>query len=462
MKRITLIISLLIAFIGLQAQDSTNLNIYGELMSDQRFLLKNDNPWAWNENRLDLQIEQVLPGNAKFYGQIWLRNIGLPQISGLGDLYNKGIVDPMNMEIRQAYVQVNNFLINDLDMTIGRQIIKWGTADKINPTDNLNPLDLEDILDFGRRRGADAIRLDYYLPNNWYIEAAAEPFFRPANLPVGIYADLLDPAQFITLPEGMTMASLDMNLQTPSSDLSAQFIGGLKLKGMLAGFDFSLSYVYGRDYLPMIKTIDMQVLDAQGNTAVTADLYYPRQHILGFDFAGNVAGIGVWGEAAAFLPKDDITITTKVHTVDITQFPPQPVTITTDSTVQEKGKPYIKFVLGADYMFPYDFYLNVQYVHGFLHERFNGGLNDYYIMRLEKTFFYGKLKIAPVSGAFVVSDYKDLKNNYTLLYMPQVTYKPNINTEVTLSVGLFNGKGKDMFSALRDLDLLSLSVKYDF
>ncbi len=462
MKRLTFLLIALLTLAGIYAQDSTALSINGQLLTDERMLLKNDNPWAWNENRLDLKLEQALPGNAKFYGQVWIRNLGLPHIGQMSDLYNKGIVDPINLEIRQAYVQVNNFVVNNLDLTIGRQIITWGTADKINPTDNLNPMDLEDVLDFGRRRGADALRLDYYLSNDWYIEAVAVPFFRPANMPIGLYADLLTPEQFIQLPEGLSMASFNTTLTMPDNTLSSQFIGGLKVKGFIAGFDFSLSYVYSRDYLPLFDEIDMRVLDAQGNTTVTANFYYPRHHILGADFAGNILGIGVWGEAAAFLPKDDIKLTTHLHTVDMTQFPPQPVTITQDSVLQSKGKPYVKYVLGADYTFPGGMYANFQFVHGFLHERFTGALNDYYLLRVEKSFFYDKLKIAPISGAFVVNDYKDLKNNYTLLYMPQIIYKPNLNTEITLSLGLFGGKGHDMFSALSDLDMFSLMVKYDF
>ncbi len=462
MKRLAILLIMILTLTSIYGQDSARLAINGQLLTDERLLLKNDNPWAWNENRLDLKINQALPGDAKFYSQVWIRNIGLPQIGQMSDLYNKGIIDPINLEIRQAYVQVDNFVLNNLDLTIGRQIISWGTADKINPTDNLNPLDLEDVLDFGRRRGADALRLDYYLSNDWYIEAVAEPFYRPANLPIGMYADLLDPQQFIKLPEGLTMASFSQTLVMPGNTLSSQFVGGLKVKGFVAGFDFSLSYVYGRDYLPLFDTLEMQVLDAQGNVAVDANFYYPRHHILGADFAGNILGIGVWGEAAAFLPKDDIVMTTVLHTVDMTQFPPQPVTITQDSVLQQKGKPYVKYVLGADYTFPAGVYANFQFVHGFLHERFAGALNDYYLLRVEKSFFYDKLKIAPISGAFVVSDYKDLKNNYTLLYMPQIIYKPNQNTEITLSLGLFEGQGNDMFAALKDLDLLSFSIKYDF
>ena len=134
----------------INAQEENSLKLSGELLTDQRFLLKSPYDWAWNENRLSLKLDKKITDNSKFYSEVWLRNMGLPNISKSSDLYNKGIVDPYNLEIREAYVQLNGFLTKNLDLSIGRQRIVWGTADKLNPTDNLNPLDLEDILDFGR------------------------------------------------------------------------------------------------------------------------------------------------------------------------------------------------------------------------------------------------------------------------------------------------------------------------
>ncbi|NCO55428.1 MAG: hypothetical protein GW876_08530, partial [Bacteroidetes bacterium] len=146
---------------NVQNPDETKLKISGELSTDDRFLLKNKNDWAWNENRLTLKLDKKITDNSKFYSEVWLRNIGLPGLTTSAGLYNKGIVDPYNLEIREAYVQMFGFLTKNLDLKIGRQRIVWGTADKLNPTDNLNPFDMEDILDFGRHRASDAINMNY-------------------------------------------------------------------------------------------------------------------------------------------------------------------------------------------------------------------------------------------------------------------------------------------------------------
>jgi len=93
MKKISLIIAIAFVFMlninNVKAQDDNKLKVSGELLTDQRFLLESPNNWAWNENRLTLKLTKKISGNSKFYSEVWLRNMGLPQISSSADLYNK-------------------------------------------------------------------------------------------------------------------------------------------------------------------------------------------------------------------------------------------------------------------------------------------------------------------------------------------------------------------------------------
>ena len=59
-----------------------------------------------------------------------------------------------------------------------------GTADKLNPTDNVNPYDLEDIWDFGRHLGSDGVQLSVYA-GGIQVTAVAIPVFTPVVLPQG-------------------------------------------------------------------------------------------------------------------------------------------------------------------------------------------------------------------------------------------------------------------------------------
>ncbi|RLC24137.1 MAG: hypothetical protein DRH21_05965 [Deltaproteobacteria bacterium] len=440
----------------LKAQDGDNkVKLSGELLTDQRFLLKSPHDWAWNENRLTIKLGKKITENSKFYSEVWFRNIGLPQISSSSDLYNKGIIDPYNIEIREAYVQIFGFLSPKLDLKIGRQRIAWGTADKLNPTDNLNPYDLEDVLDFGRHRGSDAISFDYYFNSEFSLQGAYIPFFQPANMPIGVFAEALTPS--MEMPPGMTLVDFTDEIEMPRYNLAESSTAGIKFKGFAAGLDFSLSYVWGRDGLPISTYNTFAPVDTTGGISINSDLSFYRTHVFGADLAGSIRGVGVWAEAAAFLPENEVVMTNDFSAF----YPDSPVPVTQDSVVL-KNEVYTKFVIGADYNFANGTYLNIQYLHGFVNERGRDALNDYFFVRLERKFFEDRLKIAPLSGGFIVSDWKDIENNYTFIYIPEISYMATDNAEITLSAALFDGKGDNVFANFIDYNMMMFKLKYSF
>ena len=437
-------------------KDESRLKISGELLTDERFLLNNKKDWAWNENRLTLRLDKKITNNSKFYSEVWLRNIGLPNITSSGDLYNKGIIDPYNLEIREAYVQLFGFLTKNLDLKIGRQRITWGTADKLNPTDNLNPYDLEDILDFGRHRGSDAISLNYYFNSEFSLQGVYIPIFQPANMPIGIYANALTPN--MELPQGMVLNEFSDTILLPRYNLAESSTAGLKFKGFAKGVDFSVSYVWGYDGLPFATRNTFIPVDAMGGININSQLSFSRTHIFGADMATSIAGIGFWAEAAAFIPEKDVIMTNDLSAF----YPMSPVPVTKDSLLLDSSKPYIRFVVGGDYNFSDGSYLNFQYLHGFIHERGNENLNDYFFLRYEKKFFNEKLKIAPIGGGFIVTDWDKIKDNYALVYMPEISYKATDNAEITLSTIIIEGKGANLFVKMKDYDMFIFKLKYSF
>jgi len=56
-------------------EDENKLKLLGELLTDQRILPESPNDTAWNENGIDLKIGEFVAGYAKFYGNVWLRNL---------------------------------------------------------------------------------------------------------------------------------------------------------------------------------------------------------------------------------------------------------------------------------------------------------------------------------------------------------------------------------------------------
>jgi hypothetical protein len=459
MKRLRilpLLLLLVAVTYNVNAQDEPSLKISGEFLSDERFLLKDKNDWAWNENRLSLKLEKKITDNSKFYSDVWLRNIGLPKLSASSDLYNKNIVNPYNLEIREMYVELYGFLFKNLDLKIGRQRIVWGTADRLNPTDNLNPLDMEDILDFGRRRGSDAFNFNYYLNNDFSVQGVFVPFFQPANLPVGIFANALNPS--MDLPQGLVLKGFSDTLLTPKYNLGESATAGFKFKGMVKSVDFSLSYLWGYDGLPFVTRNTITPVDFFGGVNIKSQLSFARTHIIGADMATSIAGIGFWAEAAAYIPENDMVMTTDLSAL----YPLSPVPVTHDSVLLQKAKPYTKFIVGGDYNFKDGSYLNFQYMHGFVHERGNENLNDYFFLRYEKKFFDEKLKIAPIGGAFIVTNWGKIDSNYALVYMPEIAYKATDNAEITISTVIFAGKGDNLFASMNDYNMFMFKLKYNF
>ncbi len=437
------------------AQNEHPLKLSGYLQTDQRLLTQSPNDWAWNENRLSVNLDKKITDRAKFHSEVWLRNIGIPPITSSADLYNKDIIDPWNLEIREAYVQIYGLFCKNLDVTIGRQRIAWGTADKFNPTDNVNPYDLEDILDFGRHRGSDALSVQYYFNSNYSLQAVYMPFFQPDNLPAGLFANLMQPD--MELPNGLTLKGYTDQINMPHFNLKESSQYGARFKGFAEGIDFSVSYLYGYDGLPFEVYNTITPVDVAGGVTIHSRLEYQRTHIFGADFATNVKGAGLWGEAALFLPTNKIVMTTDITAL----YPGTPHPITKDSTILEK-KPYVKFVLGADYSFANNSYVNFQYLHGFINERGSKNLNDYFVIRYEINLLNNKIKIAPLSGGVAINNWKNIKNNYAVFYVPQITYMATDNVKLEFSAGLFGGKGENIFTKLSDYNMLMFKMKYSF
>ena len=221
--------------------------------------------------------------------------------------------------------------------------------------------------------------------------------------------------------------------------------------------DFSLSYVWGMAGLPYNASNTIIPIDLQGGVSIYARLTYERNHIIGADLATSIAGIGFWAEAAMYFPAQDVIMSN-----DLTAFyPASPDPVIVDSTILE-AKPYMKFVMGGDYFFGDGSYLNILYIHGFIHERGKEALNDYFFLRYNKGFFNDKLKISPLSGAMIVTDWKDIKNNYALAYLPEIIYAATVNTEISLAFVLFEGKGNNLFANMKDYDMFAIKLNHVF
>jgi hypothetical protein len=174
--------------------------------------------------------------------------------------------------LREAYLSLS---LGKIDFRFGKQIVVWGRADALNPTDNISPRDLTLLTpyDDDQRSGAYALKGTYYL-KSLSLTGMWLPGFQAHVVPL--------PAQ----PPPLVFQS-----SRPSAvDTLGQ--GALKLEQTGKAVDWSLSYFDGYDRSPDLG------LGPVSLTEVEVLLRHHRIRVLGGDFAATVGRFGIRGEAA--------------------------------------------------------------------------------------------------------------------------------------------------------------------
>ncbi len=408
--------------------------------------------WMWNENRLQVSFEGAPSEDLHYYAELRFRTFGFPRISRLSDLQRKekDRIFPYSLELRESYLDIYEFLLEGFDLRVGKQVIAWGTADKINPTSNISPYDLEDFFDFGAKLGINSLRATYS-KDPWSLELCVVPVFTPSTMPPSEYADLMFGG--INVPAGLSVRSFNDTVMVPEKTIEDASEIGLRLSTNVMNWDLSVSFFHGRISFPVPREIHFVPADTLGNLDAKLTLFYPRVNVVGADFSSSLLGLGFWGEGALFVPENCIfyqileTAQGQVLTYD---------------TILYEDKPYLKFVLGSDYTFRNGTYFNVQFVHGFLHEYSKDSLNDYLVFRVEKKFLDDELKVTPLTFAVSVTNWDEPGENHGFVWIPEIEYKPQDNIELSLGAFVIDGKGNGMFSRMKDRDEVFFKAKLTF
>ncbi len=460
MKRFTWWLIPLLAVIAIGVGSTcayAQLDWHGSFSGDYRLRLQDEGKFSYAGQRFTLQPEARL-GPARFTGEFGLELQGWPEVKDVSGLSADESIFPWNLEAREAYLEIYDFPLDRMDFRVGRQLIPWGAGDLVSPTDNINPQDLADFKDFGRRLGSDALQFTWY-PGLVTVTAVVVPVFTPARLPAG-WKDL-----FLTTElAGLSEDKIKVNLPAAALRESAF---GVKLAGRIGGYDLSLSYLDGRYDLPEAKEVRGKVeqitnpMNPLENLILDeVSLFFPRRRILGLDFAGELSSVGVWAEATVFFP-EKVTRVERIEMPDMSGMPvPLPGEITRETVVLDK--PYTKYLVGADYTFPDGTYFNLQFVHGFPHERGAQELEDYFLFALEKTILNGRVKIVPLAGLLAVQDFDAVSKNYAVVLAPEVSWFPVDGAELTLGVDWIEAAGDSLFSRFRRDDEVYLKFKYSF
>jgi len=432
--KIQIVICYLLLLSCVPAFAETSLNGYIEL--DERIKTQDYGGYYWNRTTLGLITKAAISDQVAGYGELRFRTLNFPRVSQGNDLIQRDKVSPLEMELRQAYVDVFGSPFRNMDLRAGKQRIAWGTADKLNQTDNLNPYDFSDLLEFGEKIPTNALKLTTYAGNNT-LTAVFIPVFTPAIMPDN-YSSLITSVINNALPREITLVTVETKVILPENKIENSMYA-IKFARNILGFDMSISYFDGRDSLP-----DPERVIFTGLTTVAATVIqnYPKIRVIGYDLAGSIGGVGVWAEAALIKPDN-------LKQYIITPLETQ-ITEITD---------YSKFTLGCDYTFPNGLYLNSQFMHGFLDER-GENLSNMLQMRIEKKILDEKIKLACTWLSDV--ELKETKKIIGNFFGPSITWYPADATEILLESISIDGDPGSKLSFWKTLDQVVLKVKYSF
>lgn len=162
---------------------------------------------------------------------------------------------------------------------VGRQFIRWGKTDILNPTDRFAPKDyLSSVVDTDFL-GVNAVRATYESGADT-LDVVWQPVFTPSRTP------LLNQRWTAIPAEAAGFALLDDGARYPGG---TQY--GVRWNHVASGYEYSLSYFDGRQNLPSFDA----ALTVRG---VALQRYYPRLRLYGGDVAVPLPWFTVKSEAA--------------------------------------------------------------------------------------------------------------------------------------------------------------------
>lgn len=257
------------------------------------------------DERTDLVgLGVLLQGSARFDGALakFDARIGDASLAASGEGYAELIQATVRWQQRQW------------DWRVGKQVVAWGRADGINPTDVLTPRDYTVLLPFDedQRTGVWSLVGDYAWTPDLSVTVFMSPDFEPSTL---------------ALPPALRALAQSAR---PAFGEAAQF--ALKLNRAGPGLDWSLSAYRGRNLLPQAQ------VGSGATSASGLQLSYPMITMLGSDMARNWGDYGTRLEWAYVNPSG----------VDAPQRPGL--------------RPYLFMVLGVDRTFYSNLNINLQWL----------------------------------------------------------------------------------------------------
>lgn len=371
-----------------------------------------------------------LNGDEELFRRNWLR-LDLEYKPDVAKLYasldfindNLSDVNVFKQRLREAYI---DFPVGPVDLKVGKQQIVWGKADGIFITDIVNPFDFRDnflVYDFPDMRiGLNSVKATYYYQDTG-LELVWIPTFVPHQLaPPG------EPWAF-AFPETLINPIIKPSV-LPDNSLSNSEVGA-RLLTRLKGFDVTLNYLHVWDDVPALhKRIGPGI-------KVTPQFY--RLHVPGYSVANAFGSFVVRSEGALFLERFFDTIN-----------------LTKDGGLAKK--PYLIYMLGADYRISENWLLLGQFIQSIIFDYDEPILQDHVQNSVTLRLSAELLDNSLTPTIFMFYNFHD----NDIWFWPKVTYKILDGLNGTIGAHIFGGDKQELFGQFNENDYAYFEVQYSF
>lgn len=391
-----------------------DVSIHGFLQGNYSLSTSSSNPDAgdfkWAEEKLQLKISADKGSFSVFIK---------------GDLSYDHISEKSDLELREGYL---DYLSDNWDLRIGRQVITWGVGDLIFINDTL-PKDYEGFFS-GRpmeylKKGIDGVKIGMY-PSFASAELVIIPIFEANVYPQSNRFHMFDPMPSVT----------NRREQEPSTKTENTEIA-LRIYRDVSGFDTSLYFYRGfyrqSSMLPDSLTAPTRI-----------ELFYPELSVYGVSLQGRALDGIVSLETGYYDSRQDRKGTDPMVPNESTRL-----------LIGYQRQLWEDFTAGAQYY--------TVYMHNYTQYRMNlpsgfpqeKKIQDFLTLRLTHLFMHQTLRFSFFSF-WSLSD-----GDY--LFIPEVKYNFTDHIWAAVGANVFGGgETWNQFGNLDKNDNLYLQVRYEF
>ena len=326
------------------------------------------------------------------------------------------------IELDEAYADL---YFKNTDLRVGQQVVSWGTAYAINPTNYINPREFSLTETEFKGKPLACLRAANYskaVDITGVVVFDYQPQEIPKELEMGLRQVI---PGFDKFPEPQEIENTLKNMEF-----------ALRAEKTVNNWDVKLICFHGWEDYPALW---IEGFPPHCN----AKSQYQRVNKVGLATAGSFKNIGLWSELAYVMPE-------KIKKMDLA------------STFFSMNKPYLQTVLGADYTFG-DIYIQGQYIYygnGSLispytqHQFSEKVAGGNYIMT-QFSYRTNRIQSLNLGGLINLND-----SSYVLI--PQYTRPLSEVTKLSLRGILFFGNEDTEFGRLKDKESVSLGIEVSF